>query len=85
MSQTIEGVYRNGKIELAKIPKDLREGPVRITLVETLPRGTEPKFLQYGKYQTGRLSTEMDFRDAEWRGKDLLEHFTFERSSSRRS
>jgi hypothetical protein len=31
MLQTIQGIYRNGKIELAEIPQDITESQVLVT------------------------------------------------------
>ncbi|WP_071190258.1 hypothetical protein [Trichormus sp. NMC-1] len=35
MLQTVKGIYKNGKIELAEIPKNILESEVLITFIET--------------------------------------------------
>ena len=35
MLQTVKGIYRNGKIELAEIPANILESQVLITFIET--------------------------------------------------
>ncbi|MEA5578875.1 hypothetical protein [Anabaena sp. UHCC 0451] len=35
MLQTVKGIYRNGKIELAEIPENILESQVLITFIET--------------------------------------------------
>ena len=73
---TVEGIYRDGKIELVgKVPVPVRDS-TRV-LVTFLPEEPKPKpehrQIQYGQFAgekgTGRLSTEEDFRLAEWRGE----------------
>ena len=34
MSKTLQGIYRNGRVELVGLPGNLREGPVLITFLE---------------------------------------------------
>ena len=35
MLQTVKGIYRNGKIELAEIPENILESQVLITFIQT--------------------------------------------------
>ncbi|WP_199332495.1 hypothetical protein [Anabaena catenula] len=35
MLQTVKGIYKNGKIELAEIPNNILENQVLITFIET--------------------------------------------------
>ena len=35
MLKTVQGIYRNGKIELTEIPANIIESPVLITFIET--------------------------------------------------
>jgi hypothetical protein len=35
MLQTVKGIYKNGKIELVEIPKNISESQVLITFIET--------------------------------------------------
>ena len=36
MLQTVKGIYKKGKIELSEIPKNILEGEVLITFMETI-------------------------------------------------
>jgi hypothetical protein len=38
MSQTIQGIYKNGKIELSEIPQGITESVVLVTFLETKPK-----------------------------------------------
>jgi hypothetical protein len=55
MTQAIEGIYRNGVIELLEVPQDIHESRVLITF---LPPTSQPN----------RQSTEADFAIAEFHG-----------------
>jgi hypothetical protein len=65
----VEGVYRQGTIELHAPPPGLRDGPVRVILLEPEPPKPTPHYLTFGKYKGGRLSTPDDFQDAGWHGE----------------
>jgi hypothetical protein len=75
MLTTVEGVYRNGQVELAEQPPGVKEARVFVTFVETKNGdapliGDEPsRMLQYGKYAGPDMSTEEDFKIAEWHGE----------------
>jgi hypothetical protein len=72
MPTTVPGIYKEGKIELLETPTGIPEGRVLVTVQpDDRPKPT-PRYLQYGKYTKGRLSTEEDFKIAEWRGEDDL-------------
>jgi hypothetical protein len=71
MSPSVAGIYKEGKIELLEQPTGIQEGPVRVILIQDRPAPAEPRYLQWGKYKNcGRMSTEEDFKIAEWRGED---------------
>jgi hypothetical protein len=70
MARTVAGIYKNGRVELLETPTGVREGRVLVTLVEAGKSSAAPRYLVPGKYQTGRMSTEEDFKIAEWRGED---------------
>jgi hypothetical protein len=55
MLQTIQGIYRNGKVELAEIPKDQSAS-------------LASQFMSFGMFSGSQQSTEADFRDAEFNG-----------------
>jgi hypothetical protein len=73
MTKTVAGIYKNGRIELLETPAGVREGRVLVTLVEVVKNDAAPRYLVPGKYQTGRMSTEDDFKLAEWHGDDDLD------------
>jgi hypothetical protein len=70
MATTLVGIHHNGVIQLPEPPPDLPEGKVRLTILDDRevpqPRG----YLTPGKYNTGRMSTEEDFKLAEWHGEE---------------
>ena len=68
MTAIVEGLYKQGKIELLRPSADWPEGHVRLILIaEDRPKPT-PCFLTYGKYP-GDTSTLEDFKEAEWHGE----------------
>jgi hypothetical protein len=71
---TVAGIYKKGKIELLETPPGVREGRVLVTLQEDDRPKAAPRYLQRGKYTQGRMSTEDDFKIAEWRGEDEPTH-----------
>ena len=70
MTALVTGIYKEGKIELLETPTGLREGRVRILLIEEPERKAEPRYLQPGKYGGQDHSTLEDFKDAEWHGEE---------------
>jgi hypothetical protein len=73
MSITVTGIYRNGVIQLLDVPEELREGLVTVTLSQTEEQAASRPGLWYGKYSEGRMSTEEDFKIAEWPGDREVE------------
>jgi hypothetical protein len=72
MTALVTGIYKEGKIELLETPPGLREGHVRVLVLEAPEGKTEPRFLQRGKYGSDprRMSTLEDFKAAEWSGEE---------------
>lgn len=70
MTAIVAAVYKQGKIELLETPSGLRDGPVRVVLIEEDVPKPPPHPLIFGKYQSGGPSTLEDFREAEWRGEE---------------
>jgi len=70
MSITIPGIYRDGRVELDATPPGVHEGRVLVTFVEE-PAATVPRQMVFGQFKGERMSTEEDFRIAEWRGDNV--------------
>jgi hypothetical protein len=69
MTVIIEGVYKQGKIELSHPPADLPEGRVRVILIPQDDRPqTSRRMMTFGCLGSGDTSTLEDFEypDAEW-------------------
>ncbi len=47
MLKTIEGIYKNGKIELAETPQNITESRVFVTFLETKPTTWSSTILEY--------------------------------------
>ncbi|NEU75866.1 hypothetical protein PI95_025740 [Hassallia byssoidea VB512170] len=47
MLQTIQGTYKNGKIELAETPQGITESAVFVTFLETKPTTWSVVIMQY--------------------------------------
>lgn len=67
-SRAREGIYRNGKIELAKIPQDITESQVFVTFFKPQSVILANQFMSFGMFSGSQQSTEADFRDAEFNG-----------------
>ena len=68
MLQTIQGIYRNGKVELAEIPQDITESQVFVTFFKPQSVSRASQFMSFGMFSGSQQSTEADFRDAEFNG-----------------
>ena len=68
MLQTIQGIYRNGKIELPEIPQDITESQVFVTFFKPESVSRASQFMSFGMFSGSQQSTEADFRDAEFNG-----------------
>lgn len=68
MSAIVDGLYKQGKIELLQLPSGVPEGLVRV-LVMPEPQGPKPppRMMAFGMYP-GDHSTLDDFEIAEWHG-----------------
>jgi hypothetical protein len=66
----VAGVYKQGKVELLETPMGLREGRVRVVLIEDEERAPARHYLVRGKYKGGLDTTLEDFKDAEWHGEE---------------
>ena len=69
MTRTVQGIYRDGAIELLETPDGVQEGRVTVTLKQSDVTAKADRPLICGKYRDGRFSTEEDFKSAEWHGE----------------
>jgi hypothetical protein len=69
MMTVVAGYYKQGRIELLEIPEGVREGPVRVMLIEEAAKPA-PRYLVRGKYKGSKDTTLEDFKDAEWHGEE---------------
>ena len=68
MTAIVEGVYKQGKIELLQPPAGLPEGRVRIIVIAEERPKPPPRLMTFGMYP-GDTSTLEDFKEAEWHGE----------------
>ena len=73
MAAMVPGIYKQGKVELLETPTGLREGRVRVMLVEVPEPKPDPQPLVFGKYSGDPDLTLEDLRDAEWQGEPEFE------------
>ncbi len=73
MLQTIEGIYKNGKIELSEVPPDIIESQVFVTFVKPQLVTLSSKFISFGMFAGSHQSTEADFQEAEFSCDDNLD------------
>lgn len=72
MMNTVEGTYRNGRVELAETPQGIEEARVLVTFLDDSSRdlksSPEPgkQGLRYGMYPGEGVTNEEDFRLAEY-------------------
>jgi hypothetical protein len=65
---TVEGMYTDGKVELAETPTGVTRARVLVTFLT--PETAAPRrYMVYGQFAGERLSTEDDFRIVEWHGE----------------
>jgi hypothetical protein len=68
MSQTIQGIYKNGKIELADIPQGITESQVLVTFLNLQSPERTKHTMVFGMFSGIQQSTEADFKEAEFYG-----------------
>jgi hypothetical protein len=71
METVIEGVYREGEIEIIGPSPDVRESRVLITFLGPLDEARrEPRYMTRGMFAGGEPIEEEDFEAAEWHGEE---------------
>jgi hypothetical protein len=68
MLQSVEGIYKNGRIELLETPTNIEEGRVIITFLEAKSTQEPQKLMTFGMFSGANRSTEEDFTIAEFHG-----------------
>jgi hypothetical protein len=75
MLTTVKGVYKGGKVELLESPPAVETAPVMVTFLEPEQPVSkrEGKMMTFGMFKGLGMSTEEDFKDAEFDEKKALE------------
>ncbi|MBD6617736.1 hypothetical protein FNW02_18345 [Komarekiella sp. 'clone 1'] len=68
MFQSIEGVYKHGKVELTELPSDISESRVIVTFLEPKKNPLKKQIMQFGMFSGNQQSTEADFQITEFHG-----------------
>lgn len=68
MLQAIEGVYKNGNIELAETPQGISESRVIVTFLEAKQTSQSGRTMSFGMFAGSIQSTEDDFQIAQFYG-----------------
>jgi len=68
MLLTVEGVYKDGRVDVAEKPVGIKQAKVLVTFLttETMPAH---RLIAYGQFIGKRMSSEEDFLIAEWHGE----------------
>ncbi|MEA5580151.1 hypothetical protein VB620_02210 [Nodularia harveyana UHCC-0300] len=69
MLQAIEGIYKDGKVELKELPSDISESLVIVTFLKS-PKNHQKitKKIQFGMFSGNHQSEEADFEITEFHG-----------------
>jgi hypothetical protein len=68
MLQAIEGVYKNGIIQLTEPPLGIAESRVIVTFLTTNRATQTEQMMRFGMFAGTKQSTEADFQTAEFSG-----------------
>jgi hypothetical protein len=68
MLQSIEGIYKNGKVELTELPPDVSESRVIVTFLETKISLQHQQMMKFGMFSGNKQSQEEDFSISEFHG-----------------
>ncbi|MEH1951679.1 MAG: hypothetical protein V7K77_32715 [Nostoc sp.] len=68
MLQSIEGVYKNGNIQLSELPSDVSESRVIVTFLEQKKPQIQKQIMRFGMFFGHEQSTETDFKITEFHG-----------------
>lgn len=68
MLRSIEGVYKNGNIQLSELPSDVSESRVIVTFWEPEKSPIQKQIMRSGMFSGNKQSTENDFKITEFNG-----------------
>lgn len=68
MLQAIEGIYKDGKVELTERPQGISEGRVIVTFLSAHTSSKTTQLMTFGMFSGAHQSTEDDFKLAEFTG-----------------
>jgi hypothetical protein len=68
MLWTVEGTFKDGKVELSERPQDVREAKVLVTFLAPAPARLRGQIMQLGQFAGPEEKQSTDDRSAEWRG-----------------
>ncbi|NJM74586.1 MAG: hypothetical protein HC852_01075 [Acaryochloridaceae cyanobacterium RU_4_10] len=68
MLQAIEGIYKDGKVELTEKPQGISEGRVIVTFLSVHSSPGNTQLMTFGVFSGANQSTEEDFKLAEFSG-----------------
>lgn len=73
MLLTIEGTFKDGKVELSETPPGLREAKVLVTFLWSGDAKPRTQMMRFGQFlgPQEKMSTVEDFRSVEWRGDSI--------------
>ena len=69
MFLTVEGTFRNGQVELSETPRAIHEARVLVTFLHDGKAALPRRRMTFGQFAGDHMSTDEDFRLAEWRGE----------------
>jgi len=82
MLTTVEGVYKEGHIELSETPEGVQQARVLVTFLSQNGAAsdegraqTAPRYLRRGQFAGPIVTEEEDFRMAEWGDDKIPEEF----------
>ena len=67
MLKTVEGLYKNGQIQLNEIPENITESIVLITFIENQIKLPQSQMITFGMFSGANQSTEADFQEAQFK------------------
>ncbi|MBV6627972.1 MAG: hypothetical protein KI793_34490 [Rivularia sp. (in: Bacteria)] len=66
MLKSVEGIYKDGKIELSELPSDVTQSRVIVTFLASKPVHSNSQMISFGMFNGSNQSTEEDFKVAEF-------------------